>query len=72
MSNGVAIQVRIEAQLFHQLENWRRSQAAIPPRSQAIRQLIEEALRRKPRLKAKPEPLDAVGRAKTDHDCPLA
>jgi hypothetical protein len=39
-----AIQVRIEGQLFKDLENWRRSQDKIPPRSQALRLLIEQAL----------------------------
>jgi len=40
-----AIQVRVCGPLFEQLENWRRSQAKIPSRSEALRQLIERGLR---------------------------
>jgi hypothetical protein len=41
---GAAIQVRLSGQLFRRLENWRRAQAKIPPRSEALRALIEQAL----------------------------
>jgi hypothetical protein len=41
---GAAIQVRLSGPLFDQLENWRRSQPKIPPRSEALRSLIERAL----------------------------
>jgi hypothetical protein len=59
MPDSVAIQVRVKGQLFKRLENWRRSQSSIPPRSQAIRALIEEALREV--SKSKPETYSALG-----------
>lgn len=39
-----AVQVRLDGPLFEQLENWRRSQAKIPPRSDALRILLQRAL----------------------------
>jgi hypothetical protein len=41
---GAAIQVRLEGTLFAELENWRRAQPKIVPRSWALRQLLERAL----------------------------
>jgi hypothetical protein len=41
---GAAVQVRLEGQLFAELENWRRAQPKIVPRSWALRQLLERAL----------------------------
>jgi hypothetical protein len=41
---GAAIQVRLEGPLFAELENWRRAQPKIAPRSWALRQLLERAL----------------------------
>jgi len=41
---GSAIQVRLKGSTFVSLENWRRAQDKIPPRSEAIRRLIEQAL----------------------------
>jgi hypothetical protein len=41
---GAAVQVRLEGQLFAELENWRRAQPKIIPRSWALRQLLERAL----------------------------
>jgi hypothetical protein len=41
---GAAVQVRLEGPLFAELENWRRSQPKIIPRSWALRQLLELAL----------------------------
>jgi len=41
---GAAVQVRLEGQLFAELENWRRTQPKIVPRSWALRQLLERAL----------------------------
>jgi hypothetical protein len=37
---GAAIQVRLSGSEFHSLENWRRAQSKIPPRSEAIREAI--------------------------------
>jgi hypothetical protein len=39
-----AIHTRVTGELRERFENWRRQQAEIPPRSEAIRQLIEKAL----------------------------
>jgi hypothetical protein len=41
---GAAVQVRLEGHLFAELENWRRAQPKIIPRSWALRQLVERAL----------------------------
>jgi hypothetical protein len=41
---GAAVQVRLQGPLFTSLENWRRSQPKILPRSEALRILIERAL----------------------------
>jgi hypothetical protein len=38
---GAAVQVRLEGHLFAELENWRRAQPKIIPRSWALRQLLE-------------------------------
>jgi hypothetical protein len=39
-----AIQVRLAGPLYRALENWRRSRPKIPARSQALRELLEQAL----------------------------
>jgi metal-responsive CopG/Arc/MetJ family transcriptional regulator len=39
-----AIHARVEDPLIERVDNWRRQQPVIPPRSQAIRELIEKAL----------------------------
>ena len=41
---GAAVQVRLEGHLFAELENWRRAQPKIIPRSWALRQLLVRAL----------------------------
>ena len=41
---GAAVQVRLAGPLFAALENWRRAQPQITPRSWALRQLLERAL----------------------------
>jgi hypothetical protein len=41
---GAAVQVRLDGPLFAELENWRRAQPKIIPRSWALRQLLERAL----------------------------
>ena len=41
---GAAVQERLKGQLYEALENWRRSQPRIPPRSDALRMLLERAL----------------------------
>jgi metal-responsive CopG/Arc/MetJ family transcriptional regulator len=38
-----AVQLRL-GPLFELVENWRRSQAKIPPRSEAIRELVRRAI----------------------------
>jgi metal-responsive CopG/Arc/MetJ family transcriptional regulator len=39
-----AIHARVEEPLIERLDNWRRQQSIIPPRAEAIRELIEQAL----------------------------
>jgi hypothetical protein len=39
-----AVQVRFQDGLFAAIEDWRRQQAVIPSRPQAIRELIQSAL----------------------------
>ena len=39
-----AVQVRLTGPLYKALENWRRSRPKIPARSQALRELLEQAL----------------------------
>ena len=41
---GAAVQVRLDGPLFTELENWRRAQPKIVPRSWALRQLLGRAL----------------------------
>jgi hypothetical protein len=38
--SGAAIQVRLSGSEFDSLENWRRAQEKIPPRSEAVREAI--------------------------------
>ena len=40
-----AIHTRVDGDLRERFENWRRQQPLIPPRSQALRELIEKALK---------------------------
>jgi hypothetical protein len=40
---NAAVQLRL-GPLFELVENWRRSQPKIPPRSEAIRELVRRAL----------------------------
>jgi hypothetical protein len=40
---NAAVQLRLGS-IFESVENWRRSQPKIPPRSEAIRQLLKLAL----------------------------
>jgi hypothetical protein len=40
---NAAVQLRLGS-IFESVENWRRSQSKIPPRSEAIRQLLKLAL----------------------------
>jgi hypothetical protein len=42
-SRDAAVQLRLGS-LFDLVENWRRSQAKIPPRSEAIRELVRRAI----------------------------
>ena len=44
VETGAAVQVRLKGETFASLENWRRAQATIPARSEALRRLIEMAL----------------------------
>jgi hypothetical protein len=48
---GGAIHVRLRGSLFERLEDWRRTQEKIPPRSDAIRELLQRALDTEQRLK---------------------
>src|SRR5262249_35707239 len=41
---GAAVQVRLTGRVFGLLENWRKSQDKILPRSQAMRLLLEKGL----------------------------
>ena len=57
---GAAVQVRLEGPLFAELENWRRTQPKIIPRSWALRELLERALacdRPSPRRAKRPRPV---------------
>jgi hypothetical protein len=68
---GAAVQVRLEGPLFAELENWRRTQPKIIPRSWALRQLLERAL-------ASDRPFPRLARLQRSTaladttDCPLA
>ena len=39
-----AVQLQLPPSIFEKLENWRRAQSKIPPRSIAIRELLRRAL----------------------------
>ena len=43
--NDAAVQVRLSGEEFDSLENWRRAQEKIPPRSEAIREAIRRLVR---------------------------
>jgi Ribbon-helix-helix protein, copG family len=45
-TQGAAVQVRLSSVEFDLLENWRRAQGKIPPRSEAIREAIRQLVRR--------------------------
>jgi metal-responsive CopG/Arc/MetJ family transcriptional regulator len=38
--SGAAVQVRLTGSEFDALENWRRAQSKIPPRSEVIREAV--------------------------------
>jgi metal-responsive CopG/Arc/MetJ family transcriptional regulator len=42
--HGLPVQVRLQKNLFDALEDWRRRQAKIPSRPQAIRDLLQRAI----------------------------
>jgi len=42
-TQNAAVQVRLTGAEFDSLENWRRAQEKIPPRSEAIRRLVRPA-----------------------------
>jgi hypothetical protein len=42
--HGKPIQVRLREELLSALENWRREQASIPSRPEAIRRLLQQSL----------------------------
>jgi hypothetical protein len=42
---NAAVQVRLSGAEFDSLENWRRAQEKIPPRSEAIREAIRRLVR---------------------------
>ncbi len=51
-TTAVSIAVRVKPALRDEIEDWRRSKPSIPPRSVAMRQLIEQALRDERRQKS--------------------
>ena len=44
-TENAAVQVRLTGAEFDSLENWRRAQEKIPPRSEAIREAIRRLVR---------------------------
>jgi hypothetical protein len=42
--NTTVIYTRVGGKLRDRLENWRRAQPVIPPRSEALRRLLDKAL----------------------------
>jgi hypothetical protein len=44
-TENAAVQVRLSGAEFDSLENWRRAQGKIPPRSEAIREAIRRLVR---------------------------
>ena len=44
-TQNAAVQVRLSGAEFHSLENWRKAQKKIPPRSEAIREAIRRLVR---------------------------
>ena len=44
-TENAAVQVRLSGDEFDSLENWRRAQEKIPPRSEAIREAIRRLVR---------------------------
>ena len=51
-TENAAVQVRLSGAEFDSLENWRRAQAKIPPRSEAIREAIRQLVRAAERQEA--------------------
>jgi hypothetical protein len=45
---AASVRIDLEGPLFHRVENWRRAQGKIPPRADAVRQLIQQALEQQP------------------------
>jgi hypothetical protein len=48
-----AVQVRLSGSLFTALEDWRRQQPKLLPRSQALRELLKQALARRKKSDAR-------------------
>jgi hypothetical protein len=44
-TENAAVQVRLSGAEFDSLENWRRAQEKIPPRSEAVREAIRRLVR---------------------------
>jgi metal-responsive CopG/Arc/MetJ family transcriptional regulator len=42
--HGTPVQVRLHQKLLEAIENWRRGQASIPSRPEAIRRLLQQSL----------------------------
>jgi Arc/MetJ-type ribon-helix-helix transcriptional regulator len=53
-TENAAVQVRLSGPEFDSLENWRRAQGKIPPRSDAIRELLKRALEAEQRRRTRP------------------
>jgi hypothetical protein len=54
-----AVQVRLNGTELESLEEWRRKQDKIPPRSEAIREAIRQLVRRADALPLLPAPMTA-------------
>jgi hypothetical protein len=46
----IAVQARLRPPLFEQIEAWRRAQTKIPPRTDALRKLLQRGLDAEQRL----------------------
>jgi hypothetical protein len=57
-TENAAVQVRLSGAEFDSLENWRRAQEKIPPRSEAIREAIRRLVRPAGNLPVVPAPYD--------------
>ena len=59
-TQNAAVQVRLSGPEFVSLENWRKAQEKIPPRSEAIREAIRRLVRPADDLAVVPAPYDNI------------